>query len=126
MAAALHSVISNDQAADKAEVLRSCLDRVQELATEVDVAYATARRQPGLFGQTPTQRTRLQVYVRDHFKCVYCGQVYDLTVDHVIPVSKGGLSDPMNLVTACAPCNRAKADTMPSRHPIASASVFGL
>jgi len=53
------------------------------------------------------------VYVRDNYKCQYCGKECrnsDLTVDHVIPKSKGGSNSWTNLVTSCVACNNRKAD----------------
>jgi 5-methylcytosine-specific restriction endonuclease McrA len=41
------------------------------------------------------------------WKCVYCGGPYE-TIDHVIPLSRGGTSHPVNLVPACRACNYAK------------------
>lgn len=54
--------------------------------------------------------TRAAVYKRDHYKCVYCGSTEDLTIDHKIPVSKGGKNKKDNMVTACSDCNGQKAD----------------
>jgi 5-methylcytosine-specific restriction endonuclease McrA len=56
--------------------------------------------------------TRENVYKRDNYECVYCGcsQVKTLTLDHVIPQSKGGKNSWDNLVTACKRCNSEKAD----------------
>lgn len=52
---------------------------------------------------------RLQVFKRDNFICQYCGKPIEKPdCDHVIPVSKGGLSIFNNLVTACPRCNRSK------------------
>ena len=45
---------------------------------------------------------------RIYMKCRYCGSLHDLTVDHVTPVSKGGLWEWSNLVTACNTCNAKK------------------
>jgi|TARA_B110000240_G_scaffold192515_1_gene236806 5-methylcytosine-specific restriction endonuclease McrA len=47
---------------------------------------------------------------RDNYSCVYCGDNYrrDLTIDHVIPQSKGGKNTWDNLVTACFKCNNKK------------------
>lgn len=42
--------------------------------------------------------------------CVYCGVLDPTTVDHVVPVSKGGLSDTTNLVPCCHSCNSSKRD----------------
>jgi 5-methylcytosine-specific restriction endonuclease McrA len=60
--------------------------------------------------------TRRGVFVRDDNRCAYCGRLLkrgELTVDHVIPVSRGGGSTWGNTVTACAPCNQRKADRTP-------------
>jgi len=58
--------------------------------------------------------TRFNVFLRDRFQCQYCGSRDDLTFDHVIPRSKGGLTTWENVVAACAPCNLRKANRMPS------------
>ena len=58
--------------------------------------------------------TRRAVFARDRWTCQYCGHERgSLTVDHVIPRSKGGGSSWDNIVTCCAPCNRRKGDRMP-------------
>lgn len=56
--------------------------------------------------------TRENIYKRDNYECVYCGSSYvkSLTLDHVIPQSKGGENAWDNLVTACRTCNSEKAD----------------
>jgi 5-methylcytosine-specific restriction endonuclease McrA len=60
--------------------------------------------------------TRRAVFARDRWTCQYCGHERGhLTVDHVIPRSKGGLSTWDNIVTCCAPCNRRKGDRLPSQ-----------
>jgi 5-methylcytosine-specific restriction endonuclease McrA len=58
--------------------------------------------------------TRRAVFARDRWTCQYCGHERgSLTVDHVIPRSKGGSSSWDNIVTCCAPCNRRKGDRLP-------------
>jgi 5-methylcytosine-specific restriction endonuclease McrA len=57
--------------------------------------------------------TRRAVFARDDWTCQYCGARSQLTVDHVIPRSKGGGSTWDNIVASCAPCNRRKADSLP-------------
>ncbi len=47
---------------------------------------------------------------RDGFKCIYCGSLKNLTLDHIIPRSKGGENTWTNLVTACHDCNVLKGD----------------
>ena len=59
--------------------------------------------------------TRRAVFARDRWTCQYCGHERgNLTVDHVIPRSKGGSSTWDNIVTCCAPCNRRKGDRLPA------------
>ena len=57
--------------------------------------------------------TRRAVFARDNWTCQYCGARTQLTVDHVIPRSKGGGSSWDNIVASCAPCNRRKGDLLP-------------
>jgi len=56
--------------------------------------------------------TRDNVYRRDNHSCVYCGENRRklLTLDHVIPRSRGGGDTWDNLVTACKKCNNVKSD----------------
>ncbi len=64
--------------------------------------------------------TRRAVFARDGWECQYCGARTSLTVDHVIPRSKGGGSSWENIVASCAPCNRRKGDRLPHQidmHP---------
>jgi 5-methylcytosine-specific restriction endonuclease McrA len=68
--------------------------------------------------------TRKAVLARDAWTCQYCGhQAAGLTVDHVIPHSRGGQSVWENIVASCAPCNRKKGNKTPheaSMHPRSS------
>jgi 5-methylcytosine-specific restriction endonuclease McrA len=58
--------------------------------------------------------TRKAVLARDAWTCQYCGtQRSGLTVDHVIPRSRGGKSVWENIVASCAPCNRRKGNRLP-------------
>ena len=66
--------------------------------------YVKASRRPAF--------TRFNVFLRDRFTCQYCGGGDDLTFDHVIPRSKGGMTTWENVVAACSPCNLRKADRL--------------
>ncbi len=57
--------------------------------------------------------TRRAVFARDDWTCQYCGSRSNLTVDHVVPRSKGGSSSWENIVASCAPCNRRKGSHSP-------------
>jgi len=73
--------------------------------------------------------TRRAIFARDRWTCQYCGRERGkLTVDHVIPRSKGGSSAWDNIVTSCAPCNRRKGDRLPRQaemHPLTHPSPPG-
>jgi len=57
--------------------------------------------------------SRINVFKRDGYCCQYCGSTGNLSIDHVIPRSKGGGSNWKNLATACKPCNAKKGDSTP-------------
>jgi 5-methylcytosine-specific restriction endonuclease McrA len=58
--------------------------------------------------------SRRALFARDEWSCVYCGTNGGrLTLDHVLPRSRGGDSVWENVVTACAPCNLKKGDRLP-------------
>lgn len=57
--------------------------------------------------------SRNRIFKRDNYQCVYCGSRKELTLDHVIPKSRGGTNDWTNLVTSCSKCNVKKADRTP-------------
>ena len=58
--------------------------------------------------KTKIQLNRKNIMKRDNFRCMYCGRTSELTIDHIIPKSKGGKTTWENLVTACNPCNNKK------------------
>lgn len=57
--------------------------------------------------------SRRAVLARDSHSCQYCGSRSHLTIDHVVPRSRGGKSSWDNIVTSCAPCNSRKGDRLP-------------
>lgn len=56
--------------------------------------------------------TRALIYKRDDHECQYCGSKKDLTIDHVIPRSKGGRDTWENLVACCTKCNLKKGNQL--------------
>lgn len=54
--------------------------------------------------------TRFNLFLRDEFCCQYCGSKGDLTFDHVLPRSRGGVTSWDNVVAACSPCNLRKGN----------------
>ena len=57
------------------------------------------------------QRSRMKRRKRRF--CANCGTASNLTIDHIIPLSKGGLNEVSNLQMLCEPCNAQKADSHP-------------
>jgi hypothetical protein len=58
---------------------------------------------------------RFEVFKRDSFTCQYCGRKAPdivLQIEHITPVSQGGPSDILNLVTSCVECNSGKGDRL--------------
>jgi 5-methylcytosine-specific restriction endonuclease McrA len=100
---------------DKAELLEQWSDQLHSasftvarpavirLVTYVRIPRDTHRR----------KITRRAVFARDSWTCQYCGARSNLTVDHVVPRSKGGTSTWDNIVASCAPCNRRKGNLLP-------------
>ena len=65
--------------------------------------------------------TRKNILIRDENRCQYCAKSFreaDLTIDHVIPKSKGGDSRWTNVVAACKPCNQKKRDYLIEEAPV--------
>ena len=60
--------------------------------------------------------TRRAVFIRDNFTCAYCGKIVkdsEVTVDHIVPKSRGGKWEWTNLVTCCSECNQKKGSKTP-------------
>jgi 5-methylcytosine-specific restriction endonuclease McrA len=83
--------------------------RVPEVVTLVD------------YDRLPTAAvafSRRNIFKRDHFTCQYCGIQpggEELSIDHVVPRSQGGVTAWDNCVLACVPCNKRKADRTPEQ-----------
>lgn len=97
---------------EKAEVLE--VDEGFELRAEtmsisrpVVVRLTTYIRLPRDSNRRLTRRT---ILARDRWTCQYCGSEERLTIDHVVPRSKGGEHTWTNVVACCSPCNHQKGD----------------
>ena len=65
----------------------------------------------------PVKFSRVNIYARDNYKCQYCGRkasISELTYDHVMPRSRGGMTEWTNIVTCCYLCNRKKGGRTPN------------
>ncbi len=58
--------------------------------------------------------SRKNIHRRDNYRCQYCGsRSTELTIDHIVPKSRGGIDSWENLVTACISCNNKKGSRTP-------------
>jgi hypothetical protein len=53
---------------------------------------------------------RNHVFKRDKSTCQYCGKINATTLEHIVPVSKGGLTTPENCIVNCKKCNPLKGN----------------
>lgn len=63
--------------------------------------------------KNPLKWTRKKVLSRDKYTCVYCGDKRKITIDHLLPKSRGGLNTFSNTVACCRYCNYYKANRTP-------------
>ena len=99
----------------KAEVLQEESDvhlrtstRAYTMPSVVRMVYLVRRPRPRV------KLTRREIFLRDHYTCQYCGRsAHDLTIDHVMPKSRGGMHTWENLVSACKECNHHKGGHTP-------------
>ncbi len=102
---------------EKAEIVEAAKNKVRAEHLAIDwplvirlVAFVPVPR------RLPLPLSRRTVMARDLYTCQYCGGQpgkHELTIDHVMPRSRGGTTTWENVVTACAPCNRRKGDRLP-------------
>jgi hypothetical protein len=71
---------------------------------------------------------RLSIYLRDGLACVWCGSTIEdgnpLTLDHLVPQSKGGSNHERNLVTSCRRCNSSRGNRSAKAFAVAVASYL--
>lgn len=101
---------------EKAEVIEAMVERKLR-AERCSYPYPLVIR---LVSYVPVPRffnlplSRRSLLSRDNYTCQYCGTTeHPLTIDHVIPRSRGGKTEWTNVVAACVSCNRKKGNKMP-------------
>jgi 5-methylcytosine-specific restriction endonuclease McrA len=97
---------------DGDRVLRSAHDEFPVPSVVRRRTYINIRRRREQSGMK-----RVRIYMRDKFRCQYCGgkkTAAELTLDHILPRSRGGDNSPVNIVTACLACNNRKANRTPA------------
>ncbi len=99
-------------------VLRGGTQRRTGLQSRIEVHPIIAVR-----GSVPSRAwrktpalTNPKLFARDRQVCAYCGGRYpvdDMTREHIVPTSRGGLDSWMNCISACRPCNGHKGNRLP-------------
>ena len=82
--------------------------------TSTDLKTSEQKKQQKTARKTYTQKERSIIYKKDNGRCYLCGKelLYsEMTLDHVIPLAKGGKDGMENLRCCCVNCNRWKADS---------------
>ncbi len=101
---------------DKADVVEEYDEVIRAVSTVMQVPAVVRLRKSFPRKAKPVKFSRVNIYARDNYRCQYCGTrctTNDLTYDHVIPRSKGGLTSWENIVSCCYTCNRDKANRTP-------------
>ena len=78
------------------------MEPIRKLAPEYNLPNTEYKRRSVPWGR------RRDIYIRDGYQCLRCGSKEQLTIDHIVPVVKGGTNDFDNLQTLCRSCNCQK------------------
>lgn len=100
---------------EKANVLEWHEDWVVRSARWETLVPAVIMLKDYMKPKTGVRFSKSNVFLRDRFKCQYCGdklEKRDCTLDHVLPISHGGKTTFENTVTACSPCNAGKGNNL--------------
>ena len=92
---------------DRVTILAEYDEVVRSPSTEIRIPSVVVLKEY-IKPQKRVAFTRFNLFLRDEFRCQYCGAKGDLTFDHVVPRSKGGITSWENVVAACSRCNLKK------------------
>jgi len=102
----------------KSDVLEEYTREIRSVSRSVRIPAVLRLRERVRTVRPAIRFSRQNVYARDRYQCQYCTQYFspsELTFDHVVPRSQGGLTSWTNIVTACGDCNRRKANRTPEQ-----------
>jgi 5-methylcytosine-specific restriction endonuclease McrA len=102
----------------KVEVLESYSRTVRSVTLVVRLPSVVRLLTLVRFRERTVRFSRQNIYLRDRSRCQYCGKVLaadNLTYDHVVPKSMGGITAWENIVTCCLPCNKRKGGKTPQQ-----------
>jgi len=96
---------------DRVDIVSEYQEVVRSPSTEIRIPSVVVLRDY-VKPQKQVAFTRFNLFLRDAFRCQYCGTKGDLTFDHVVPRAAGGVTSWDNVVAACSPCNLKKGSRL--------------
>lgn len=103
-------------ALNKAEVIEEYNSKINTSGNAITMPAVIRLVKPFKRPHNKVRYNKQNVFARDHWTCGYCSQKFnikDLTLDHVIPRSKGGKTSFENVITCCKECNLRKGNRSP-------------
>ena len=100
----------------KVDVLVSYSEELRSPSTTIKTPAVLRLKKKVITVKRGVRFSRLNVYTRDNFTCMYCATrlpASELTFDHVLPRDRGGLTTWENVVCSCVPCNTRKGNRLP-------------
>jgi 5-methylcytosine-specific restriction endonuclease McrA len=100
----------------KVEVIREYDREIKSVSQRMALPAVVRLRRFVRNNHATVRFSRRNVFLRDDYTCQYCGERFEpkhLTCDHVVPRSRGGITEWTNIVTSCIYCNLKKADKLP-------------
>lgn len=102
----------------KADFKEPDTDWIRTVSFEIQVPRIIRLHRYDRVPRQPVKFNRRNVFARDENRCQYCGKRFptsELTLDHVVPRSQGGLTTWENIVCACVDCNVRKGGRTPEQ-----------
>jgi len=87
-----------------------CLEKLYKYNDFISTTDKKGNMGVKVIRKTISEKIRNRIFKRDNYKCKICGSKDDLVIDHIIPFSKGGITEINNLQTLCKSCNSKKGN----------------
>jgi 5-methylcytosine-specific restriction endonuclease McrA len=101
---------------EKVEVVKEYDKEIRSVSSRVRLPSVVKLRRFVRNGHVTVRFSRKNIFLRDDYTCQYCGKRFEpkhLTCDHIVPRSRGGVTEWTNIVTSCFRCNFTKGDRLP-------------
>jgi len=108
----INSFYSDDQLIEQAEKQLEWVNDQRKLEAQKQAKRKLSKRRRSAFAQKRDE-LMLALIERDGYECAECGEVEGLTIDHIMPLSKGGSDELDNLQLLCKKHNSSKGDSVP-------------